>query len=133
MRKLFFGVLFAIMITPCHAQQLAQARLTLNLQIPDFLALRVDDAASVTSDNTKRVVVYVSANRTWQLTVDPACGSACKTLRWHVVSAAPNTNVHDTRVVGRNGNEMPVVIEYQWDAGTRPPEPADLRYLLSAG
>lgn len=133
MRKLFFAVLFALMATPCYAQQLAQTRLTLNLKIPDFLALRVDNTASVTTENTRRVTVYVSANRTWQLTVDRACGSACKTLRWHVVSAAPNTNVNDTRVVGRNGDQMPVVIEYQWDTGTRPPEAADLRYLLSAG
>lgn len=133
MRKLLFALAFMLLVTPCSAQELAQARLTVTLRIPDFLSLRIGNTATAATETSRRVTVYVSANRSWQLTVDPACGIACKTLRWHVVSAPVNTSVNDTRVIGRNGDEIPVVIEYEWDAGQTPPDATDLRYLLSAG
>ncbi|MGQ0813260.1 MAG: hypothetical protein ACT4O1_02210 [Gemmatimonadota bacterium] len=131
MRKLLWiPFCFAVLATPAHAQQLARAEVTAHIRIPDFLSMRVGDSTDL-SKSSRRVTVYVTANRVWQLSVAPTCGTSCSALRWRVLSAGVTSTA--TRVVGRNGNDIPVVIEYEWAEGTTPPSPSELEYLLIAG
>jgi hypothetical protein len=40
--------------------------------------------------------------------------------------------VGSAQVVGENGNEMPVLIEVEWQDGKPAPDASELQYLLTA-
>lgn len=127
MRNLLFALFFAFTATSASAQTLARVQVMAHLRIPDFLTLRVGEATT-TGDNARRVTVYVSANRIWQLSVAKTCGSTCGSLRWRILTGMERSS--SSGIVGRNGNDIPVTIEYEWDASSPPPESA-LRYELT--
>jgi len=100
---------------PAHAQTLAHAEVTAIVRVPDFLSVRVGETTTIGS-HARRVTVYVTANRRWQLSVAHACGTCVM-------------RIQDGE--GRGGNETPVTIEYEWPEGTAPPDPAQIHYLLT--
>lgn len=132
MRKLLFVMLFSLVAAPAYGQQLASVMVTAHVRIPDFLNLRVGQTTTVSS-SSRRVTVYVNANRVWQLSATQHCTEDCTPVRWRVVSGGQNSSVESVRVVGGNGNDIPVVLEYEWSEGAPPPNPADLQYMLTTG
>lgn len=132
MRKLLFVVLFSLLASPAYGQQLASVMVTAHVRIPDFMNLRVGETTTV-SATSRRVTVYVNANRLWQLSAEQRCTKDCAPLRWRVVSGDANPGLEAARVVGGNGNDIPVVLEYEWNEGAPPPDPADLHYMLTTG
>ena len=76
--------------------------------------MRLGETTAIGS-HARRVTVYVTANRAWQLTVVNACASCAVRME------SPE---------GRGGNDIPVTIEYEWPEGSAPPEPAHIQYVL---
>jgi len=124
MRKLLFILCFMTLATPLRAQTLARAEVTATVRMPEFLSMRVSEGTAVTT-TSRRVTVYVTANRAWQLSVVHACTEPC-TVR--VISEGRE---HQEHVIGTTGNEIPVLIEYEWEAGRPAPSPTDLQYVLT--
>lgn len=122
MRYLLLFVCSMLFAMPAAAQSLATADVTARVRIPEFLSMRMVDATAV-SATARRVVVQVTANNAWQLSVGGAEQAQCK------VQMTSGDAVGD-RVAGRGGNDMQVVIEYECAA---PPEPGALRYELTPG
>jgi hypothetical protein len=102
---------------PAQAQTLARAEVRATVRIPDFMSLRIGETTAIAS-HARRVTVYVTANRAWQLSVANACESC---------------TVRIEGGQGRNGNDIPVTIEYEWPEATAAPDPAEIQYVLVPG
>jgi hypothetical protein len=104
-------VCFIGFAVPLQAQTLARAEVTATVRIPEFLSMHVGEATEI-DNGTRRVTVFVTANRGWQLSVVNACGTC--TVRMEGAE-------------GRSGNDIPVTVEYAWPEGTNPPP---MKYVL---
>ena len=113
-----FGIaMFAALILcgiaqPATAQQ-GRKQVTVNAQltIPDILILEEGASQTLQVDGKQltRTTVYVTANRQWSLTVEPASPDSVRRIQLSGQNvAAP------TRTQGRNGNAMPVEVEVEW-------------------
>ena len=113
-KVLFLLFCLAGIAAPAQAQTLARVEVTASVRVPEFLSTRIGDTAAI-GTHARRVTVYVTANRRWQLTVANACVGC--TVR-----------IEDAE--GRGGNDIPVTIEYEWPQGSAPPEPTQIQYVL---
>jgi hypothetical protein len=89
-------------------------------------------------ERTRRMTLYVTANRSWVLSATRKCVSTCKRLHLRVTNSAQVATIAVERTTtaimqGRSGTALPVTIELSWDADSPPPDAAELEYLITAG
>jgi hypothetical protein len=113
-KVLFLLLCLAGLAAPAQAQILARAEVTAIVRVPDFLSMRIAETTAIGS-HARRVTVYVTANRGWQLQVANTCASC---------------SVRTEGAEGRGGNDIPVIIEYEWPENSAPPEPTQIQYVL---
>lgn len=105
-----------------EAQQLAQVNTVARVRIPDFLILKTGEVSEQTladGSRVRRVTLYVTANREWNLAVARNCGSNCSEAAYTVSKSA-----------GKSCNEQAVVVEYVWTRDKAAPASNEFEYLL---
>ena len=117
-------VVFAVLVfgADAEAQQLAEVRTVAHVRVPDFLILQTGETTEQTLADGKqlrRVTLYVTANRAWNLEVARTCSSGCSSAKYSVSGAA-----------GNRGNAQQVIVEYVWERGAQPPATNEFEYLL---
>jgi hypothetical protein len=116
MRAFSLGLLILVIAAaPSQAQQLATVRVEARVQIPDFLSVKQGETKDVVREDgtrIRRITLYVTANRSWNLSVVRS-GS--------VVDVA----------TGNSGNAQAVTVELAWKDDA-PPDPNALNYFLTA-
>lgn len=117
-------------VAPLSAQSgIAQVRVTATLRVPEILRLEPGHTQTIRDGDeiVTRVVVYVTANRAWQLTAVLNGEFAEARLG---TDSGRGANVADGLVLsGGSGTRIPVVLEYRRAAAAEAP---DLQWMLGA-
>ena len=116
--------LLVVAAVPAEAQELARVQRTAVVRIPEFMSLKAEGVVEeerAGGVNVKKVLLSVSANRSWRLQVEPACASECRTPEYRVIGGQ-----------GASAHQKQVVVEVIWRDGERPPALEQLAYSLVA-
>ena len=115
MRAVLLATIIAAMPLPCAAQDHATLQVLASVDVPTFLSARVGesrDTVNAAGAKVRQVAVQITANCRWSLQV------------WRGTAPIDVTT-------GGSGNRV-VVVELPWREAGRPPDPAELKYLLVA-
>src|SRR5688500_5275784 len=113
---------FGVSAPAAGQRQLAQVTVTARVTIPDFLSLTEGETTTTRqADGTmlSRTTVYVTANRTWALTVkaEEITPLELRALNEAVKVAGVNQGAGTAQTHGANGNAIPVLVELIWKSG----------------
>lgn len=117
MRGLLVATMLVASAAAAQAQQLASVRVDAHVTIPEFLSVKSGQTRDIVRSDgmrVRQVTVLVTANHTWNLEV--------------VNQGAVVKNTH-----GASGNDVAVIVEIPWSQAETPPDPAKLKYSLTAG
>ena len=135
MRTLLLTLGLLTLSANAHAQVLARAETVAQVRIPEFLSVKtgtVSEQVLANGTRSRRVTLYVTANSAWSLAIARTCQSSCGNLTIRVASVGSGAPAGNAGVAqGDSGNDLPVVVEYQWDRGTAAPGADEFQYLLS--
>ena len=125
MRIWLAAVLLLVVATaPAKAQELARVQRTAVVRMPEFMSLQargIVEEQRTDGVNVKKVLLSVSANRSWRLQVEPSCDSDCKLPEYRVINGQ-----------GASAHQKLVVVEVFWRAGEKPPAVEKFAYSLVA-
>jgi hypothetical protein len=140
MRSLLIGIIASTLtVAPAMSQQIARVTVSAQVVVPEIFTLHrgtVSDGVTANGERTRQTSLYVTANRSWVLSIWRACGSTCDRLQVRVMDGAravtPFISAGTTAIMrGEPGSAIPVTVELLWDEPLPAPDPSELAYLIA--